>query len=77
MLELLRLFQKKNSVLSKERKSQIVATIGTLLHDIHVEFQIKTPCLLFMVLFRAKTKSFRNNMQDKPSQDTNLGTVIS
>ena len=36
MFELLLLIQKMTCFLSSKRKSQIVATIGTLLHDIHV-----------------------------------------
>ena len=33
----------------KQRKNQIVVTIGALLHYIHVELQIRTPSLLFTV----------------------------
>ena len=36
MFELLLLIQKMTCFLSSKRKSQIVATIGTLLDDIHV-----------------------------------------
>ena len=37
-IELFWLFQNTSFVLSSERKNQIVVTIGTLLHYIHVEF---------------------------------------
>ena len=37
-IELFWLFQNTSFVLSSERKNQIVVTIGTLLHHIHVEF---------------------------------------
>ena len=37
-IELLWLFQNLSFVLSSERENQIVVTIGTLLHHIHVEF---------------------------------------
>ena len=37
-IELLWLFEKLSFVLSRERENQIVVTIGTLLHHIHVEF---------------------------------------
>ena len=38
MIELLWLFQEMSCVLSSERENQIVVTIGTLLHHIHVAF---------------------------------------
>ena len=37
-IKLLWLFQNLSFVLSSERENQIVVTIGTLLHHIHVEF---------------------------------------
>ena len=37
MIELLWLFQKMSCVLSSVRENQIVVTIGTLLHHIHVK----------------------------------------
>ena len=37
-IELFWLFQNTSFVLSRKRKNQIVVTIGTLLHHIHVEF---------------------------------------
>ena len=37
-IELLWLFWKLSFVSSSERENQIVVTIGTLLHHIHVEF---------------------------------------
>ena len=37
-IEVFCLFQNMSLVLSSERENQIVVTIGTLLHHIHVEF---------------------------------------
>ena len=37
-IELFWLFQNTSFVLSRKRENQIVVTIGTLLHHIHVEF---------------------------------------
>ena len=37
-IELFWLFQNTGFVLSRKRENQIVDTIGTLLHHIHVEF---------------------------------------
>ena len=37
-IELFWLFQNTSFVLSRKGKNQIVVTIGTLLHHIHVEF---------------------------------------
>ena len=37
-IEVFWLFQNMSFVLSSERENQIVVTIGTLLHHIHVEF---------------------------------------
>ena len=37
-IELFRLFQNTSFVLSRKRENQIVVTIGTSLHHIHVEF---------------------------------------
>ena len=37
-IELFWLFQNTSFVLSRRRENQIVVTIGTLLHHIHVEF---------------------------------------
>ena len=37
-IELFWLFQNASFVLSRRRENQIVVTIGTLLHHIHVEF---------------------------------------
>ena len=37
-IELFWLFQNSSFVLSRKRENQIVLTIGTLLHHIHVEF---------------------------------------
>ena len=45
-IDLLWLFHNRSFVLSSDRKNQIVDTIGTLLHDIHVEFYMGMPCLL-------------------------------
>ena len=38
IIEVFWLFQNMSFVLSSERENQIVVTIGTLLHHIHVEF---------------------------------------
>ena len=38
IIELFWLFQKPSFGLSRKRENQIVVTIGTLLHHIHVEF---------------------------------------
>ena len=46
---LLWLFHNRSFVLSSERENEIVDTIGTLLHHIHVEFYIRMPCLLSTV----------------------------
>ena len=48
-IELLWQFHNRSFVLSSERKNQILDTIGTLLHHIHVEFYIRKPCLLSTV----------------------------
>ena len=48
-IELFWLFQNTSFVLSRKRENQIVVTIGTLLHHIHVEFLIRMPCLLSTV----------------------------
>ena len=37
-IELFWLFQNTSFVLSRKRENQIIVTIGTLLHHIHVEF---------------------------------------
>ena len=37
-IEVFSLFQNMSFVLTSERENQIVVTIGTLLHHIHVEF---------------------------------------
>ena len=37
-IELFWLFENTSFVLSRKRENQIVVTIGTLLHHIHVEF---------------------------------------
>ena len=52
MVDLLWLFQKMSCVLSCERENQIVVTISTFLHHIHVELEVTTPCLLSTVSVR-------------------------
>ena len=48
-IELLWLFYNRCFVLSRERENQIVDSIGTLLHHIHVEFYMRMSCLLCTV----------------------------
>ena len=48
-IEFLWLLYNRSFVLSSEREKQIVDFIGTLLHRIHVELDIRMPSLLFTV----------------------------
>ena len=62
-IELFWLFQNTSFVLSRKRENQIVVTIGTLLHHIHVEFLNKNALLAFhsvcYVLFRQERVSLK------------------
>ena len=48
-IDLFWLFQNTSFVLSRKRENQIFVTISTLLHHIHVKFQIRMHCLLSTV----------------------------
>ena len=61
MVEVLRLFQKMSCVLRSEHESEIGATIGTLLDDVHVELQIRTTCLRVIVSLKYFLKIRQEN----------------
>ena len=77
MVDLLWLFQKMSCVLSCERENQIVVTISTFLHHIHVELEVTTPCLLSTVSVRYFLEMRAQGIKcyEKPQQETNLRTV--